>query len=103
MKKRKLHYYVINGKVRYMDFQEYLQQAEKTLNFNHAEMARMLKVPYRTYQNWVRGDRFPAYTTREYVKNKIALLLAIYANGGIDKLKDEDEDEVVKNKRGGKE
>lgn len=85
MKKRKLDYYVINGELLYMDFQEYLQQAEKTLNFNHAEMARMLKVPYRSYQNWVRGDRFPAYPTREYLKNKIDLLLAIYANGGIDK------------------
>lgn len=85
MKKRKLDYYVINGEVLYMDFQEYLQQAEKTLNFNHAEMARMLKVPYRSYQNWIRGDRFPAYPTREYLKNKIDLLLAIYANGGIDK------------------
>jgi hypothetical protein len=85
MKKRKLDYYVINGEVLYMDFQEYLQKAEKTLNFNHAEMARMLKVPYRSYQNWVRGDRFPAYPTREYLKNKIDLLLAIYANGGIDK------------------
>lgn len=84
-KKSKLDYYVINGEVLYMDFQEYLQQAEKTLNFNHAEMARMLKVPYRSYQNWVRGERFPAYPTREYLKNKIDLLLAIYANGGIDK------------------
>lgn len=82
MKKRKLHYYVINGEVRYMDFHEYLQQAEKALNFNHAKMARMLKVPYRTYQNWIRGDRFPAYPTREYIKNKIDLLLAIYAIGG---------------------
>lgn len=85
MKKRKLDYYVINGEVLHIDFQEYLQRAEKTLNFNHAEMARMLKVPYRSYQNWVRGDRFPAYPTREYLKNKIDLLLAIYANGGIDK------------------
>lgn len=85
MSKKKYDYYVINGEVLYMDFQEYLQQAEKTLNFNHAEMARMLKVPYRSYQNWVRGDRFPAYPTREYLKNKIDLLLAIYANGGIDK------------------
>ena len=85
MKKSKFDYYVINGEVLYMDFQEYLQQAEKTLNFNHAEMARMLKVPYRSYQNWVRGVRFPAYPTREYLKNKIDLLLAIYANGGIDK------------------
>lgn len=85
MKKRKLDYYVINGEVLYMDLQEYLQQAENTLGFNHAEMARMLKVPYRSYQNWVRGVRVPAYPTREYLKNKIDLLLAIYANGGIDK------------------
>lgn len=85
MKKNKLDYYVINGEVVCMDFQEYLQTAEKELGYNHAEMSRMLKVPYRSYQNWIRGDRYPAYPTREYLRHKIELLLAIYHEGGIDK------------------
>ena len=82
MKKSKYDYYVVNGEVLYMDFQGYLKIAEKALGYNHKEMARMLKVSYRSYQNWVYGIRFPAYPTREYLKNKIDLLLAIYADGG---------------------
>ena len=83
--KTKFDFYVDNGHTIKINFAQYLQEAEKKLGINHTIMAQQLKVPYRTYQNWVAGKATPAYPTREYTRHKIELLLAIYNNGGMNK------------------
>ena len=72
----------IDGELKHYRYSDYLKKAERITGLNHKEMAKMLKVPYRTYQNWISGNSVPYLLSRETIEHKIDLLIAIYHEGG---------------------